>query len=125
MVSSHGPGNMSTFCPHKLRDTSLGISGYFYLPFALVLHYLQLDTAGILRFSRAITNELAVYYRSQSDYLDLYGTRAQNGKEERDIQGNKCSWLIVEGGVQLLSLYFSGSLIPSTYLMQVYFPNRV
>jgi farnesyl diphosphate synthase len=27
---------------------------------------------------------------------NLYGTKAQNGKEGSDIQGNKCSWLIVE-----------------------------
>ncbi|QKX59060.1 uncharacterized protein TRUGW13939_06190 [Talaromyces rugulosus] len=56
----------------------------------------HMDTAENLKASHAITNEMAVYYQSQNDYLDLYGTKAQNGKEGSDIQGNKCSWLIVE-----------------------------
>lgn len=97
MVASHGPGNTSTFCEHKLRDISLGISGYYYIPVALMLHYLGADGRENLDASRAVTDELAVYYQSQNDYLDLYGSRAQNGKGGRDIRENKCSWLIVEG----------------------------
>jgi hypothetical protein len=67
MVSSHGPGNLSTFNPHKLRDICLGLCRYFYLPVSLVLYYLQQDTAENLKASHAITNEMAVYYQSQND----------------------------------------------------------
>ncbi|KAJ5954062.1 farnesyl-pyrophosphate synthetase [Penicillium viridicatum] len=96
MVANQGPGNVSTFCAHKLRDMSLGLCGYYYLPIALVLHYAGCASPENLRRTREITNEMAVYYQSQNDFLDLYGDRSKNGKGGRDIRENKCSWHIVE-----------------------------
>ncbi|EFW99779.1 farnesyl-pyrophosphate synthetase [Grosmannia clavigera kw1407] len=96
MVANQGPGNVSTFCEHKLRDISLGLCGYFFLPFSLMLHYLGQGTPDNLRQTREITDEISIYYQAQNDYIDLYGDRSNNGKDGRDIRENKCSWLIVE-----------------------------
>lgn len=95
-IASHGPGNVGTFCSHKLRDRLLGLSGYFYLPLSLILHWLGRASPENLDETRKITDQLAIYFQSQNDFLDLYGTPSQSGKSGSDIKGNKCSWLIVE-----------------------------
>ena len=95
-IATQGPGNVSTFSIHKFCENASGLCGYYYLPVALMLHYLGLDTPANLNSSKKITTELAIYYQAQNDYLDLYGDREVGGKGGRDIRENKCSWLVVE-----------------------------
>ncbi|RSL68864.1 hypothetical protein CEP53_002428 [Fusarium sp. AF-6] len=58
--------------------------------------YLDMVDPENLDETRKITDQLAIYFQSQNDFLDLYGTPSQSGKSGSDIKGNKCSWLIVE-----------------------------
>lgn len=66
----------------------------FYLPVALVLHFLSLASPANLAQARAILVPLGQYFQIQDDHLDAYADPTALGKIGTDIQDNKCSWLI-------------------------------
>jgi farnesyl diphosphate synthase len=66
----------------------------FYLPVALALHWLELDTPHNLQQTHEIMMKMGHYFQVQDDYLDVFGSTELTGKVGTDIQDNKCTWLI-------------------------------
>ena len=68
----------------------------FYLPVALALLMAGRATKEALDIARPILLAMGEYFQVQDDYLDCYGTPELIGKVGRDIEENKCGWLIVQ-----------------------------
>jgi len=69
----------------------------FYLPVALAMVltglYHEEDT---VKSAKKILLEMGEYFQVQDDFLDCYGAPEVIGKIGRDIEENKCGWLIVQ-----------------------------
>eukprot|EP01095_Lingulamoeba_sp_RSL-Kostka_P009542 TRINITY_DN3317_c1_g6_i1.p1 TRINITY_DN3317_c1_g6~~TRINITY_DN3317_c1_g6_i1.p1 ORF type:complete len:357 (-),score=125.95 TRINITY_DN3317_c1_g6_i1:85-1155(-) len=68
----------------------------FYLPIALSLIVCDLYTEENIETSKSILLPMGEYFQIQDDFLDCYGTYEQIGKIGRDIEENKCGWLVVQ-----------------------------
>ena len=68
----------------------------FYMPVALAMMLAGIYTEDALNTARSILLPMGEYFQIQDDYLDCYGTYEQIGKIGRDIEENKCSWLVVQ-----------------------------
>ena len=44
--------------------------------------------------AESIMMKMGRYFQIQDDYLDCFGTPEQIGKIGRDIEENKCGWLV-------------------------------
>jgi farnesyl diphosphate synthase len=68
----------------------------FYLPVALALYLGGIATPDNLKASMDILLPMGEYFQIQDDFLDCYGAPEVIGKIGRDIEENKCGWLIVQ-----------------------------
>lgn len=68
----------------------------FYMPVALAMMLADLYNEQALNTARSILLPMGEYFQVQDDYLDCYGLPEQIGKIGRDIEENKCSWLVVQ-----------------------------
>ena len=68
----------------------------FYLPVALAMHMGGIATESNLAAAKKILLQMGEYFQIQDDYLDCYGDPAVIGKVGRDIEENKCGWLVVQ-----------------------------
>ncbi|KAJ5714378.1 farnesyl pyrophosphate synthase [Penicillium malachiteum] len=66
----------------------------FYLPVALSLYWLELDTPLNLQQTHQIMMRMGHYFQVQDDYLDVFGNSSLTGKIGTDISDNKCTWLV-------------------------------
>lgn len=62
-----------------------------YLPVALALHWLELDTPLNLHQTHEIMMRMGHYFQVQDDYLDVFGSTNLTGKVGTDISDNKCT----------------------------------
>jgi len=68
----------------------------FYLPVALAMHMGGIASQENLDVAMKILLKMGEYFQIQDDYLDCYGAPEVIGKIGRDIEENKCGWLIVQ-----------------------------
>jgi len=68
----------------------------FYLPIALAMCMGGIATPENLEAAKKILLPMGEYFQIQDDYLDCYGAPEVIGKVGRDIEENKCSWLVVQ-----------------------------
>jgi len=68
----------------------------FYLPVALAMHMGGIATESNLAAAQKILLQMGEYFQIQDDYLDCYGAPEVIGKVGRDIEENKCGWLVVQ-----------------------------
>ncbi|PRP79632.1 farnesyl diphosphate synthase [Planoprotostelium fungivorum] len=68
----------------------------FYLPVALAMVISGITSKPAFEVAEDILLPMGEYFQAQDDYLDCYGDPATIGKIGRDIEENKCSWLIVQ-----------------------------
>eukprot|EP01104_Vermistella_antarctica_P000832 TRINITY_DN10933_c0_g1_i1.p1 TRINITY_DN10933_c0_g1~~TRINITY_DN10933_c0_g1_i1.p1 ORF type:complete len:378 (-),score=96.35 TRINITY_DN10933_c0_g1_i1:118-1197(-) len=66
----------------------------FYLPIASALFMAGIADDSTLDVARSILIPMGEYFQIQDDFLDCYGDPAVIGKVGRDIEENKCGWLI-------------------------------
>ena len=68
----------------------------FYLPVALAMYMGGIATSDNLKAAQKILLQMGEYFQIQDDYLDCYGAPEVIGKVGRDIEENKCGWLVVQ-----------------------------
>jgi len=68
----------------------------FYLPVALAMILTGIRSEPTFTVAEDILMPMGEYFQIQDDYLDCYGDPKVIGKIGRDIEENKCSWLIVQ-----------------------------
>jgi len=68
----------------------------FYLPVALAMIVVGVRSEPTFVVAEDILIPMGEYFQIQDDYLDCYGDPKVIGKIGRDIEENKCSWLIVQ-----------------------------
>eukprot|EP01114_Cavostelium_apophysatum_P011156 TRINITY_DN2534_c0_g1_i1.p2 TRINITY_DN2534_c0_g1~~TRINITY_DN2534_c0_g1_i1.p2 ORF type:complete len:407 (+),score=118.85 TRINITY_DN2534_c0_g1_i1:54-1223(+) len=68
----------------------------FYLPVALAMVLVGIRSEPTFTVAEDILIPMGEYFQIQDDYLDCYGDPKVIGKVGRDIEENKCSWLIVQ-----------------------------
>nr|XP_043635347.1 farnesyl pyrophosphate synthase-like isoform X1 [Erigeron canadensis] len=67
----------------------------FYLPVACALLMFGEDLDDHVQ-AKDILVEMGTYFQTQDDYLDCFGAPEITGKIGTDIEGFKCSWLVVK-----------------------------
>ncbi|GAM21444.1 hypothetical protein SAMD00019534_046190, partial [Acytostelium subglobosum LB1] len=93
--------NRGDFTPFTL-DTYNRIVKYktayysFYLPVALAMILAGITNKKSFESALDILLPMGEYFQIQDDYLDCYGAPEVIGKVGRDIEENKCSWLICQ-----------------------------
>ncbi|GAM24548.1 hypothetical protein SAMD00019534_077230 [Acytostelium subglobosum LB1] len=68
----------------------------FYLPVALAMHMAGISSKPAFDTALDILLPMGEYFQIQDDYLDCYGDPAVIGKIGRDIEENKCTWLVCQ-----------------------------
>lgn len=68
----------------------------FYLPVALAMLMSGITSKPAFDAAKEILLPMGEYFQVQDDYLDCYGEPAVIGKIGRDVEENKCSWLMVQ-----------------------------
>jgi len=68
----------------------------FYLPVALAMLLGGIRAKPAFQTAEDILLPMGEYFQIQDDFLDCYGDPKVIGKIGRDIEENKCSWLIVQ-----------------------------
>jgi len=68
----------------------------FYLPVALAMIVVGVRSEPSFTIAEDILLPMGEYFQIQDDFLDCYGDYQTIGKVGRDIEENKCSWLIVQ-----------------------------
>jgi len=68
----------------------------FYLPVAIALVLAGVASEANKQISRDILLPMGEYFQIQDDFLDCYGAPEVIGKIGRDIEDNKCGWMIVQ-----------------------------
>jgi len=68
----------------------------FYLPVALAMLLTGITSKPTFQIAEDILLPMGEYFQVQDDFLDCYGDPATIGKVGRDIEENKCSWLVVQ-----------------------------
>jgi len=68
----------------------------FYLPVALAMLMAGISSKPAFEAAKEILLPMGEYFQIQDDYLDCYGDPKVIGKVGRDIEENKCSWLVVQ-----------------------------
>eukprot|EP01116_Phalansterium_solitarium_P013934 TRINITY_DN31394_c0_g1_i1.p1 TRINITY_DN31394_c0_g1~~TRINITY_DN31394_c0_g1_i1.p1 ORF type:complete len:364 (+),score=132.33 TRINITY_DN31394_c0_g1_i1:29-1093(+) len=68
----------------------------FQLPVALAMLLAGLRSTAVNDAADAILLPMGEYFQIQDDFLDCYGAPEVIGKIGRDIEENKCSWLICQ-----------------------------
>jgi len=68
----------------------------FYLPVAVAMLLSGITSVPTFQQAEDILIPMGEFFQIQDDYLDCYGDPKVIGKVGRDIEENKCSWLIVQ-----------------------------
>lgn len=68
----------------------------FYLPVSLAMLMAGISSKPAFDAAKEILLPMGEYFQIQDDYLDCYGAPEVIGKVGRDIEENKCSWLVVQ-----------------------------
>ncbi|KAM9982664.1 hypothetical protein ACTFIZ_007182 [Dictyostelium cf. discoideum] len=68
----------------------------FFLPVALAMIMSKINHEQAFSTAKDILLPMGVYYQAQDDFLDCYGLPEVFGKIGRDIEENKCSWMICQ-----------------------------
>jgi len=66
----------------------------FYLPVALAMLLAGIRSEPLFQTAEDILIPMGEYFQIQDDFLDCYGDPKVIGKIGRDIEENKCSWII-------------------------------
>jgi farnesyl diphosphate synthase len=68
----------------------------FYLPVAIAMLLTGITSQPTFQTAEDILLPMGEYFQIQDDFLDCYGDPKIIGKIGRDIEDNKCTWLIVQ-----------------------------
>jgi len=68
----------------------------FYLPVAIAMLLAGINSQPAFEQAADILIPMGEYFQIQDDFLDCYGDPKVIGKIGRDIEENKCSWLVVQ-----------------------------
>jgi len=68
----------------------------FYLPVAIAMLLAGINSQPAFEQAASILIPMGEYFQIQDDWLDCYGDPKVIGKVGRDIEENKCSWLVVQ-----------------------------
>ncbi|EFA85849.1 hypothetical protein PPL_01081 [Heterostelium album PN500] len=68
----------------------------FYLPVALAMLMAGITSKPAFDTAKDILLPMGEYFQVQDDYLDCYGDPKVIGKIGRDIEENKCTWLVCQ-----------------------------
>jgi len=68
----------------------------FYLPVALAMLMAGITSRPAFDAAKEILLPMGEYFQVQDDFLDCYGDPAVIGKVGRDVEENKCSWLVIQ-----------------------------
>jgi len=68
----------------------------FYMPVALAMLLAGIRSKPAFQVAEDILLPMGEYFQIQDDFLDCYGDPKVIGKIGRDVEENKCSWLIVQ-----------------------------
>ncbi|EGC39544.1 farnesyl diphosphate synthase [Dictyostelium purpureum] len=91
-------GDFSLFTLNTYRRIVKYKTAYysFYLPVALAMLMCGINSTPAFETAKDILLPMGEYFQIQDDYLDCYGSPAVIGKIGRDIEENKCSWMICQ-----------------------------
>jgi len=67
----------------------------FYLPVALGMTYMGVQSQSAYDTARDILITMGIYFQAQDDYLDCFASEEVLGKRGTDIWDKKCGWLFV------------------------------
>jgi farnesyl diphosphate synthase len=66
------------------------------MPVALAMLLAGVRSKSVFQCAEDILLPMGEYFQVQDDFLDCYGDPKVIGKIGRDIEDNKCSWLVVQ-----------------------------
>eukprot|EP01111_Echinosteliopsis_oligospora_P017232 TRINITY_DN739_c0_g1_i1.p1 TRINITY_DN739_c0_g1~~TRINITY_DN739_c0_g1_i1.p1 ORF type:complete len:445 (-),score=88.84 TRINITY_DN739_c0_g1_i1:64-1206(-) len=91
-------GNFTAFTLDNYKKIVKYKTAYysFYLPVALAMLMAGITSKPAFEAAQEILLPMGEYFQIQDDYLDCYGDPKVIGKVGRDIEENKCSWLVVQ-----------------------------
>ncbi|KAK5582858.1 hypothetical protein RB653_004447 [Dictyostelium firmibasis] len=91
-------GDFSLFTLNTYRRIVKYKTAYysFYLPVALAMLMAGINSTPAFSTAKDILLPMGEFFQVQDDFLDCYGSPAVIGKIGRDIEENKCSWMICQ-----------------------------
>ncbi|KAM9989439.1 hypothetical protein ACTFIY_005467 [Dictyostelium cf. discoideum] len=91
-------GDFSLFTLNTYRRIVKYKTAYysFYLPVALAMLMAGITSTPAFSTAKDILLPMGEFFQVQDDFLDCYGSPAVIGKIGRDIEENKCSWMICQ-----------------------------
>ncbi|KAN0006738.1 hypothetical protein ACTFIV_005641 [Dictyostelium citrinum] len=91
-------GDFSLFTLNTYRRIVKYKTAYysFYLPVALAMLMAGINSTPAFETAKDILLPMGEFFQVQDDFLDCYGSPAVIGKIGRDIEENKCSWMICQ-----------------------------
>eukprot|EP01112_Ceratiomyxa_fruticulosa_P017580 TRINITY_DN549_c0_g1_i1.p1 TRINITY_DN549_c0_g1~~TRINITY_DN549_c0_g1_i1.p1 ORF type:complete len:388 (+),score=84.69 TRINITY_DN549_c0_g1_i1:125-1288(+) len=97
-VPPGGIGDLSAFTLDNYKRIVKYKTAYysFYLPVALAMMMSGITSQPAYDVAKEILLAMGEYFQIQDDFLDCYGDPAVIGKVGRDIEENKCGWLIIQ-----------------------------
>jgi len=97
-VPPGGLGDFSAFTLDNYKRIVKFKTAYysFYLPVALAMMMSGITSRPAYETALDILLPMGEYFQIQDDFLDCYGDPALIGKVGRDIEENKCSWMVIQ-----------------------------
>ncbi|XP_065901609.1 farnesyl pyrophosphate synthase-like [Dysidea avara] len=98
IIFSQKNNDLSQFTEERLKSIVKYKTGYFSFYFPVAAAFCMAGIKDKAADDGALSILLAIgeYYQYQDDFIDCYGDPKIIGKVGTDIQGNKCTWLIVQ-----------------------------
>lgn len=92
------PADINRFTPQRYKMIVKYKTAFysFYLPCAIGMIYSGVKQRSSYVLARKICCTIGEYFQIQDDFLDCFGDPEVIGKVGRDIEENKCSWLVVQ-----------------------------
>ncbi|KAK5582859.1 hypothetical protein RB653_004448 [Dictyostelium firmibasis] len=98
LINQPNRGDFSLFNLKRYNQIAQYKTAYysFYLPVALAMLIAKINYEQAFSTAKDILLPMGEFFQVQDDFLDCYGSPAVIGKIGRDIEENKCSWMICQ-----------------------------